>query len=74
MIEAPHLAQLANQLHARPLAVARDPLMVDVETYLLARDEMTAIMRDRGFPCPSAADIGRPNFLLLGTSVCPVEH
>jgi hypothetical protein len=70
--QATHLAALANQLHRRRLPFATEPLEVDPETFHAAREEMAAVMRERGFPL-RAADIGRPNFLLLGVPICPRE-
>lgn len=72
VLDAPHLSSIVNALMVRPLAFGSDPFFVSVETYACANAEMSAIMRERGWPV-MAADIGRLNFLLMGVPICPAE-
>lgn len=69
--EAPTLAQLARQLHDRPLWQIRErkPLSVDHETYRKAYSEMTEVQERQGRPVMAAAWADQPNFLLMGVPV-----
>lgn len=68
-LEAPTLAELIAQMHARPLAFVRDPLPVDPETFQKAHAEMKDVQERQGRPVMAAAWADQPNFLLMGVPV-----
>lgn len=74
----PTLADLGQKIHARPYAIALDPLLVDLPIYEKAEKEMTALLDRRGFVhldprgntvLIQRAEIPERNFLLMGVPV-----
>lgn len=66
----PILASIVRRLHERPIWAWKEPLPVDSETYVRASDELTEVLRARGWHGPAlCADIRKPNFLLMGVPI-----
>lgn len=72
--QIPQLGALARRIHARPLALATEPLCVDPATYEAAEREMIATMKKRGYDTIAMADIPQRNFLFLGVPICAMTE
>lgn len=67
--EAPAIAGIMRQMHARPQWQLEDPLQVDEPTFEEALREMIEIQRRQGRTIASAPWIKQRNFLLRGVAV-----
>lgn len=66
----PNLAWIVRQLCERPPWQDYEPFAVDYRRYQEAEAELTNVLKERGWHAPpSSAQIGRPNFVVLGTPI-----
>ena len=73
VIDAPHVATIANALMRRPFHASRRPFPVDPQLWADARQEMASLVRDRGWSLCEDPALGKPNFLVLGTPIYAAE-
>ncbi len=66
---APAVAVIVAELNRRPSWQVGQPFPVPAELYAAAFDEMTAIMKKRGFGTPISPQLNVPNFLIQGTPI-----
>lgn len=73
-LDAPTIADVMNQMNARPAWAAEEPFAVDAATFEQAKREMTEIQRRQGRTVSAAPWIRERNFLLRGVPVVVREQ